>query len=77
MHASIVVKMAINHLNVQNRKKVDHRLVAVAVAVVVVVVVVEVVTVVLNEVSVVIMEMVIVLVKQLIRRSNLMTTKSD
>jgi site-specific recombinase len=70
MHASIVVKKAIDHLNVQNQKRVDHRLVQV----VVVAVAVEHVVVVLNVVLVVIMTTAITLVKQLIRKSNLMTT---
>jgi hypothetical protein len=71
MHASIVVKMVINHLNVQNRKKVDHRLVAVAVVVVVgVVVAVEVMAVILNVVLATAMETIVMLVKHLVRRSN-------
>jgi hypothetical protein len=71
---SIVAKMAINHLNVQNRKKADHHLVVEAVAVEVVV---ELVVVVLNEVSVVVTITVIVLVKQLAKRSNSTMTTSD
>jgi len=74
MHASIVVKKAINHLNVQNQKRVDHRLVQV---VVVAVVVELVVVVVLNVVLVVIMTTAIMLVKHLIRRLNLMTTTTN
>jgi hypothetical protein len=40
MDASIVVKMVTNRMNVQNRKKVDHHLVAAVVVVVVAVAVV-------------------------------------
>jgi hypothetical protein len=77
MHVSTVVKMAINHLNAQNRKKADHHLVEV-VAVEAVVDHVVVVVILVNVVLVVVMITVIVqLEKQLVRRSNSMTTMTS